>query len=118
MTFFGTQPTLTQVPPRRAASMTTARAPYSAARCAQASPPLPPPMTARSCFSGISHSTHSYNIAMSNPLLSGELLPRFDAIRPEHVEPAIRSLLGENRVRIAQLAADATPSFARVVEPL
>ena len=55
---------------------------------------------------------------MSNPLLSGELLPRFDAIRPEHVEPAIRSLLGENRVRIAQLAADATPSFARVVEPL
>ena len=48
MTFFGTQPTLTQVPPRRADSITSARAPYSAARCAQASPPLPPPITIRS----------------------------------------------------------------------
>ncbi len=55
---------------------------------------------------------------MSNPLLSGELLPRFDAIRPEHVEPAIRSLLDSSRARVAEIAADATPSFARVVEPL
>ena len=55
---------------------------------------------------------------MSNPLQSGQLLPRFDAIRPEHVEPAIRALLEESRARVAQLAADATPSFARVVEPL
>src|SRR6202035_3929201 len=48
MTFFGTQPTLTQVPPSRCDSMTAALAPYSAARCAQARPPLPPPMTMRS----------------------------------------------------------------------
>ena len=45
MTFFGTQPTFTQVPPKRCDSITAALAPYSAARCAQARPPLPPPMT-------------------------------------------------------------------------
>ena len=48
MTFFGTHPTFTQVPPKRCDSMTAALAPYSAARCAQARPPLPPPMTMRS----------------------------------------------------------------------
>jgi hypothetical protein len=35
ITFFGTQPTLTQVPPRRAASISSTRAPYSAARRAR-----------------------------------------------------------------------------------
>ena len=34
ITFFGTQPTLTQVPPSRAGSNTATRAPYSTARCA------------------------------------------------------------------------------------
>ncbi len=48
MIFFGTQPTLTQVPPRRPDSTSAVRAPYSAARCAAASPPLPPPITTRS----------------------------------------------------------------------
>jgi hypothetical protein len=48
MTFFGTQPTFTQVPPRGFGSMTAALAPYSAARCAQAKPPLPPPTVMRS----------------------------------------------------------------------
>ncbi len=48
ITFFGTQPTFTQVPPSRPDSMTAVLAPYSAARCAQARPPLPPPMLMRS----------------------------------------------------------------------
>ncbi len=48
ITFFGTQPTFTQVPPRRCDSITAVLAPYSAARCAQARPPLPPPMLMRS----------------------------------------------------------------------
>ena len=48
MIFLGTQPTFTQVPPRRPDSITAAFAPYSAARCAQARPPLPPPMLIRS----------------------------------------------------------------------
>src|SRR5450631_2809602 len=48
MTFFGTQPTLTQVPPKRWDSITAVLAPYAAARCAQAKPPLPPPRLMRS----------------------------------------------------------------------
>src|ERR1700677_776277 len=48
ITFFGTHPTFTQVPPSRPDSITALFAPYSAARCAKASPPLPPPMLMRS----------------------------------------------------------------------
>src|SRR5262245_30825064 len=54
MIFFGMQPTLTQVPPRRWDSMSTVLGPCKAARRAQATPPLPPPMTMRSNCSGIS----------------------------------------------------------------
>ena len=46
--FFGTQPTLTQVPPSRCGSSRATRAPCSAARNAPARPPEPPPMTIRS----------------------------------------------------------------------
>ena len=55
---------------------------------------------------------------MTNPLLTDQLLPRFDAIRPEHVGPAIRGLLDANRARIAGLAAGDPPTFAGVIEPL
>jgi len=55
---------------------------------------------------------------MDNPLLARGELPSFAAIRPEHVEPAIRELLGHNRARIAALASTGSPSFATVVEPL
>src|SRR5262245_51624823 len=48
MIFFGTQPALTQVPPSGPGSATMTRAPFRAARCAQASPPLPPPITIKS----------------------------------------------------------------------
>jgi oligopeptidase A len=40
-----------------------------------------------------------------NPLLDFSGLPRFDAIRPEHVEPAIDALLQESRSVVAQLEA-------------
>jgi oligopeptidase A len=39
-------------------------------------------------------------------------------IRPEHVEPAVRELLSENRARIDELASVAAPTFASVIEPL
>jgi oligopeptidase A len=55
---------------------------------------------------------------MENPLLRVEALPPFTDIRPEHVEPAVRELLDQNRARIAQLAALAEPTFASLVEPL
>src|SRR3982074_94031 len=53
ITFLGTQPTLTQVPPSRPDSTMATLAPYSAARCAAARPPLPAPMTTRSNASPI-----------------------------------------------------------------
>jgi oligopeptidase A len=56
--------------------------------------------------------------AMENPLLESELLPSFSDIRAEHVEPAIRSLLEENRARIAELIKLPDPTFADLVEPL
>ena len=53
-----------------------------------------------------------------NPLLEDAPLPRFDAIRPEHVEPAISRLIAEQRALVAQIEATPAPSFKTVVEPL
>lgn len=52
----------------------------------------------------------------ANPLLDPHGLPRFSAIRPEHVEPAIDAILADYRARIdALLASDAPRDFAGVV---
>ncbi|HHH35863.1 MAG TPA: oligopeptidase A [Gammaproteobacteria bacterium] len=40
---------------------------------------------------------------MDNPLLDLDGLPRFRAIRPEHVEPAVRRVLADNRRELAAL---------------
>jgi oligopeptidase A len=56
--------------------------------------------------------------ASDNPLLDTRSLPRFDAIRPEHVQPAISQLIEQQRVRVAQIEALANPTFQSVVEPL
>jgi oligopeptidase A len=53
-----------------------------------------------------------------NPLLEETPLPRFDAIRAEHVEPAITALIEAQRARVAQLEAQAEPTFHSLVEPL
>lgn len=56
---------------------------------------------------------------MSNPLLDFTALPRFDAIRPEHVEPAIRELIDENRRLIeAKVSDDDAPTWDGFVAPL
>ncbi len=55
---------------------------------------------------------------MSNPLLHLQALPDFDAIRPEHVAPAIRELIEENRALIARLTAEpGTPDWDGFVVP-
>ena len=46
----------------------------------------------------------------ANPLLDFTDLPRFDLIQPEHVKPAIESLLAEGRTLIERLTADSTPA--------
>ncbi|MBL8480559.1 MAG: M3 family metallopeptidase [Rhodocyclaceae bacterium] len=54
-----------------------------------------------------------------NPLLDFSGLPRFDALRAEHVAPAINQLIDENRALIAQLAASAaSPDWDNFVAPL
>ncbi|AXY43793.1 oligopeptidase A [Halomonas sp. JS92-SW72] len=56
-----------------------------------------------------------------NPLLDPHELPPFDAIRPEHVVPAIEELLAENRTAIEALVAragDEPPSWASLAAPL
>ncbi len=55
---------------------------------------------------------------MDNPLLDRGPPPAFADIRPEHIEPALRAVLDQNRARIAELAALPDPTFASVVEPL
>ena len=40
---------------------------------------------------------------MDNPLLHDATLPAFLAIRPEHIEPAIRQVLEENRRSLQEL---------------
>ena len=54
-----------------------------------------------------------------NPLLDFTGLPRFDAVTPEHVAPAIRELLSENRALIKTLEAPATQAtWADFVQPM
>ena len=48
MSFFGTQPRITQVPPIRLSSASATLAPVAAAVRAARTPPEPPPITKRS----------------------------------------------------------------------
>ena len=58
-------------------------------------------------------------MTIENPLLDFGGLPRFAEIRPEHVEPALDTLLAENRARLAELLAmEAAPRWENFIEPL
>jgi oligopeptidase A len=46
-----------------------------------------------------------------NPLLASSPLPAFTAIRPEHVEPAVRQVLAEQRSALQAAEGVATPSI-------
>ena len=54
-----------------------------------------------------------------NPLLDFSVLPRFDAIKPEHVAPAIQELLANGRALIArQTSAEVPASWDDFVIPM
>jgi oligopeptidase A len=59
---------------------------------------------------------------MTNPLTDAHPhapLPAFDQIRPAHAEPALDAVLAQNRAELnALLAANATPDWATLIEPL
>jgi oligopeptidase A len=47
----------------------------------------------------------------ANPLLSSRVLPAFSAVKPEHVEPAVRELLAEQRRALVVAESVATPDL-------
>ncbi len=54
----------------------------------------------------------------TNPLLDPSELPRFDSIRPEHVEPAVRAVLAETEASLVELEASGSPTWDGLVVPL
>ncbi len=58
-------------------------------------------------------------MSQQNPLLDFTGLPRFDAITPAHVAPAIETLLAEARAEVERTATDLAPaSWESIVVPL
>lgn len=55
---------------------------------------------------------------MKNPLLAWDVLPPFSRIKPEHVEPAVDTVLAENRAALAQIAALSEPGWENFEAPL
>ncbi len=56
-----------------------------------------------------------------NPLLDTEALPRFSAIRPEHVEPAVHETIENNSASLNEIlekAASSSPDFENTILPL
>jgi oligopeptidase A len=56
--------------------------------------------------------------ADDNPLLQFAAYPQFNAIRPEHVVPAVRQLLAELTDALQQLETQAQPTWEGLVDPL
>ena len=56
---------------------------------------------------------------MSNPLLEEHLLPPFSKIKPEHVVPAVKQIISDNEVKMAELLESCSdPSWENIIEPL
>lgn len=56
---------------------------------------------------------------MTNPLLRSNSLPAFSEIKPEHVEPALDTILKENRERVAELVSQKTAhTWKNLMAPL
>jgi oligopeptidase A len=54
----------------------------------------------------------------SNPLTDWDVLPPFEHIRAEHIEPAVAAVLAENRAQLQKLEVLAGPSWENFIEPL
>src|SRR5512137_1014804 len=55
---------------------------------------------------------------MENPLLHDAPLPPFHAIRPEHIEPAVRHVLDHNRRQLEQLLDSGAAGWDGIVAPI
>ena len=54
----------------------------------------------------------------TNPLLQDRDLPLFEQIRPEHVKPAIETLIDENRAVIDKLTSSGCSDWDNLIKPL
>ncbi|MBT3605043.1 MAG: M3 family metallopeptidase, partial [Candidatus Latescibacteria bacterium] len=54
----------------------------------------------------------------SNPLLVTDGLPRYDEIKPEHVEPGVKNLLIQVERQIEELEQTVTPTWDDLLKPL
>ncbi len=55
---------------------------------------------------------------MSNPLLEQNTLPVFDQITPEVIQPAIETILHDNRLMVKQLVENNQPDWQNLMNPL
>ncbi len=55
---------------------------------------------------------------MKNPLLETGCLPPFDRIKPEHIEPALDTVLAENLAAIEKLTSQTVISWETVLSPM
>jgi oligopeptidase A len=55
---------------------------------------------------------------VNNPLLQFDSLPAFDRVEAAHARPALEQVLSENRARLAELTAQAHPTFDSLVVPV
>jgi oligopeptidase A len=55
---------------------------------------------------------------VNNPLLDLGALPAFGNIEARHARPALEKVLAENRARLAELTAQANPTFVSLVVPV
>ena len=53
-----------------------------------------------------------------NPLLVLEGLPRFNEIEPEHIKPAVKSLLEQSEAGLRKIESEAQPSWEGLMQPL
>ena len=59
------------------------------------------------------------NSTMQNPLLDFSSLPQFDRIQPEHITPALDTLIQQGKQTIEQLViSDSAPTWQNFAEPL
>lgn len=56
---------------------------------------------------------------MENPLLSPSILPSFSSILPEHIEPALKHVISQNRTQLSELLAQTVPfTWDNLMAPL
>jgi len=57
-------------------------------------------------------------MVLINPLLLTEGIPKYNLIKPEHVEPAVTEILEKSEKRLKEIEDNITPTWSGLIEPL